>query len=149
MELTISELEKRRKRKEKELNYWVTEKNIILDATINPKSQNYSNIKIEGGKRSDKYKHLDYSIDEIDPIIEILNKQIKNINQLIEESLIISGEYSPILEKIVKLREDKEFYIKNGKQMPFWMISMKIGLSRETCNKMYNKYKKIRIKEKY
>lgn len=149
MELTISELEKRRKRKEKELNYWVAEKNIILDATINPKSQNYSNIKIEGGKRSDKYKHLDYSIDEIDPIIEILNKQIKNINQLIEESLIISGEYSPILEKIVKLREDKEFYIKNGKQMPFWMISMKIGLSRETCNKMYNKYKKIRIKEKY
>lgn len=149
MELTISELEKRRKRKEKELNYWVAEKNIILDATINPKSQNYSNIKIEGGKRSDKYKHLDYSIDEIDPIIEILNKQIKNINKLIEESLIISGEYSPILEKIVKLREDKEFYIKNGKQMPFWMISMKIGLSRETCNKMYNKYKKIRIKEKY
>lgn len=137
--MTIREIENKLKSKENELNFWITKKNIALESTL-PKTIDYSKEVVDGGLRVDKYKHLDQSIDEIDPIIEALNLEIQALKRFLDKELILQGKYHPKLRKIIELRENEEYIKKYGRPMEFWKIGQNVDLARETCSRLYNRY---------
>lgn len=118
------------------LEYWINEK-IILTSKATIQAQNIKEESVKGGLRADKYAKLDYIIDDIDPIIEYLNNEIRNLNNFIEQSLKTLGEYEPLERKIIELRENQK--------MKWEQIASKVNYSERQCQRIYDKYcKRIR-----
>ena len=138
--MTIIEANKMLEKIDNDLEYWLNKKAIILEDTIYPSSPDLSNVRVEGGKRTDKYKHLDYAIDEIDPEIDRLYKEKRILEEYIEKELIRLGKYNEVEQKIYELRNDYE-YIKNhrGKKRTWWEIANMINYSERQCYRIYKK----------
>ena len=129
--MTIREAEMKLKSKQNELEYWINKKTIALES-VQLKSIKYDSERVDGGLRVDKYKYLDQSIDEIDPIIDTLNKEIYNLEKYIDNQLKLIGEYEPLKAKIIMLRE---------KQHLTWdKISEATHYSRRQCINIYSTY---------
>ena len=129
--MTIREAEMKLKSKQNELDYWITKKNIALESA-QPKATSYDSERVDGGKRVDKYKHLDNSIDEIDPIIDKLNIEIKALEKYIDNELKLIGEYEPLKAKIITLRERHH--------MKWDDISQATHYSVRQCKRIYKEY---------
>ena len=129
--MTICDAEKELKRKQNELEYWITKKEIALQS-VQVHAIRYEDEKVDGGKRTDKYKYLDQSIDEIDPIIDILNKEIKNLEKFIDNELKIIGQYEPLKAKIIILREKEN--------MTWDKIHEATHYSVRQCKRIYSEY---------
>ncbi len=120
------------------LEYWINEKNMAINSVM-PKSKGFDREVVSGGTREDKYKKLDYAIDEIDPIIEYLNKEISNLNNFIEQSLKVLGEYDDLQQRIYELRHDKEYMRKNrGRKRQWWKIAQIVGYSERQVQRIYS-----------
>jgi hypothetical protein len=113
------------------LEYWINEK-LILTSKATIQAQNIKEESVNGGLRTDKYAKLDYIIDDIDPIIEYLNNEIRNLNNFIEQSLKTLGEYEPLERKIIELRENKK--------MKWEQIASVVNYSERQCQRIYDKY---------
>lgn len=131
--MTIKEANKELKQKQNELDYWLNKKELIIQDML-PKATKYSEERVNGGKRTDKFKHLDFAIDEVDPIINRIQEEIKILNQYIEESLKIVGEYEPLERKIIMLRSEYK--------MRWQDISIAVNYSERQCQRIYDKYYK-------
>ena len=131
--MTILEANIELKRKTNELNYWINKKNYMI-SKLYPGSTKFDSIRVDGGKRTDKYKYLDYSIDEIEPKIEVLNQEIKFLSSYIEEELKIIGEYEPLERKIITLR--------NEEKMKWKDIASATNYCERQCQRIYDKYYK-------
>lgn len=129
--MTIREAEMKLKSKQNKLDYWITKKNIALES-VQPKATSYSKERVDGGKRVDKYKHLDNSIDKIDPIIDTLNKEIRNLEKYIDNQLKLIREYEPLKAKIITLREKHH--------MKWADISQATHYSLRQCKRIYSEY---------
>ena len=136
--MNILEANKEIERIDNELEFWINKKAFILESTIYPKSG--TGDRVQGGKREDKYKHLDYAIDEIDPQIELLYKEKRMYEEFIEKELHRLGKYNEVEKKIYELRNDYE-YIKehNGKKRTWWQIANMINYSERQCYRIYKK----------
>lgn len=133
--MTIKDAKMKLAQCEINLEYWLNEKEIAINSVM-PKSKGFDSEVVSGGTREDKYKKLDYAIDEIDPTIEYLNKEISNLNNFIEQSLKILGEYEPLERKIIELREEKK--------MKWEDIATRVNYSDRQCKRIYSKYKGTR-----
>jgi hypothetical protein len=131
--MTILEANKELRSKNNELNYWINKKNYLI-SKLYPGGAKYDGIRVDGGKREDKFRYLDYTIDEIDPKIELLNNEIKNLTKYIEEELKILGEYEPLERKIIELRNDKK--------MKWRDIAEATNYCERQCQRIYDKYYK-------
>lgn len=129
--MTIREAEIKLKSKSNELEYWINKKNIILNSTIYPNSKT-DGERVDGGLRVDRYAHLDYSIDEIDPIINDLNREIHNLEEYIDKELKLIEEYEPLKAKIIILREQHH--------MKWEDISQATHYSTPHCKRIYSQY---------
>ena len=101
--MTIKEANKELERVDNELEFWLNKKALILETTIYPKSG--TGERVEGGKRSDKYAHLDYAIDNIDPEIELLYKEKRIYEEFIEKELHRLGKYNEVEQLIIFYKE--------------------------------------------
>lgn len=136
--MTIIEANKMLEKIDNDLEYWLNKKAIIIEDTIYPSSPDLSNVRVEGGKRTDKYKHLDYAIDEIDPEIDRLYKEKRILEEYIEKELIRLGKYNEIEQLIV-------FYKEQTTENYTWLqISQRVHYSVTQCRRIYRKFKKQR-----
>jgi hypothetical protein len=136
--MTIIEANKEIEKIDNELEYWINKKEIVLQDTIYPPSPDPALERVEGGKRTDKYKHLDYAIDEIDPIIDKLYKEKRILEEYIEKELIRLGKYNEIEQLIV-------FYKEQTTENYTWLqISQRVHYSVTQCRRIYRKFKKQR-----
>lgn len=133
--MTIKDAKMKLAQCEINLEYWINEKNIAINSVM-PKSKSFDSEVVSGGTREDKYKKLDYAIDEIDPMIDYLNKEISNLNNFIEQSLKIIGEYEPLERKIIKLKEEDK--------LTYNEIARIVNYSDRQCRRIYSKYKGTR-----
>ena len=116
----------------------LTKKEIIIESAIYPKSPDLSSERVEGGTRVDKYRYLDYSIDEIDPEINRLYKEKRNYENFIEKELIRLRKYNEVEQLIV-------FYKEQSLENLTWLqISQKVHYSVTQCRNIYRKFKKTR-----
>lgn len=129
--MTIREANNKLDKLENELNYYIDMKNLAIDIATK-KTSSPSSERTDGGTRQDKYKLLDISIDEYDPEIERLNKEIIIIRNYIESELKRIGEYEPLKAKIIKLREEKG--------MKWDDIAIATHYCRRQCINIYNEY---------
>ena len=114
-----------------DLEYWLNEKEILINnACI--RTQTIQDEVVTGGKRVDRYANVDYTIDELDPIIDYLNQRIINLNNFIENSLRILGEFEPLERKIIELRDEKN--------MKWQQIAYEVNYSERQCQRIYDKY---------
>lgn len=134
--MTILEANKEVERIDNQLELLINKKALILESTIYPTPGTAE--RVDGGKREDKYKHLDYAIDNIDPEIEKLYKEKKIYEEFIEKELIRLGKYNEIEQLIV-------FYKEQTTNEYTWLeISQKVHYSITQCRRIYRKWKKQR-----
>lgn len=146
--MTILEANKEIEKIDNELEYWLNKKEIIIQDTIYPPAPDSTIERTQGGKRVDKYKHLDYAIDEIDPEIDRLYKEKRILEEYIEKELHRLGKYNELEKEIYNLRNDYDYMKKHkGKKRPWWQISNAIGYSERQCHRIYNKLIGKRIDE--
>lgn len=134
--MTILEANKEIERIDNELDLLLTKKQRILESTIYPKAS--AGERVEGGKRTDKYAHLDYAIDNIDPLIEDLYKEKKMYEDFVEKELIRLKKYNEVEQLIV-------FYKEQTTTPYTWLeISQKVHYSITQCRRIYRKWNKKR-----
>jgi hypothetical protein len=135
--MTLKEANKEIERIDNELEFWLNKKAFILESTIYP-SKPITGERVDGGKREDKYKHLDYAIDEIDPEIEKLYKEKRIYEDYIEKELIRLGKYNEVEQLII-------FYKEQTTTDYTWeQISQRVHYSITQCRRIYRKWKKQR-----
>lgn len=134
--MTIKEANKELERVDNELEFWLNKKALILETTIYPKSG--TGERVEGGKRSDKYAHLDYAIDNIDPEIEKLYKEKRLYEDYIEKELIRLGKYNEVEQLIIFYKEQ------TTTEYTWEQISQRAHYSVTQCRRIYRKWKKQR-----
>ena len=134
--MTIIEANKELERIDNQLDLLLTKRQIIIESTIYPKSG--TGERVNGGKKEDKYKHLDYAIDTIDPEIELLYKEKKVYEEFIEKELHRLGKYNEVEQLIV-------FYKEQTTENYTWeQISQRVHYSVTQCRRIYRKWKKQR-----
>lgn len=135
--MTLKEANKEIERIDNELEFWLNKKTFILESTIYP-SKPITGERVDGGKREDRYKHLDYAIDEIDPEIEKLYKEKRIYEDYIEKELIRLGKYNEVEQLII-------FYKEQTTEQYTWLqISQRVHYSESQCRRIYRKWKKQR-----
>lgn len=135
--MTIIEANKELERIDNELELYLTKKEIILESTIYPKAPS-TNERVEGGKRTDKYAHLDYSIDYIEPEIDRLYKLKKVYEEFIEKELIRLKKYDELEQLIIYYKEQ------TTDKLTWEQISRRVHYCKSTCRNIYRKWKKER-----
>jgi hypothetical protein len=134
--MTIIEANKELERIDNQLDLLLTKRQIIIESTIYPKSG--TGERVNGGKKEDKYKHLDYAIDTIDPEIELLYKEKKVYEEFIEKELHRLGKYNEVEQLII-------FYKEQTTENYTWeQISQRVHYSVTQCRRIYRKWKKQR-----
>jgi len=134
--MTIIEANKELERIDNQLDLLLTKRQIIIESTIYPKSG--TGERVAGGKKEDKYKHLDYAIDTIDPEIELLYKEKKVYEEFIEKELHRLGKYNEVEQLII-------FYKEQTTENYTWeQISQRVHYSVTQCRRIYRKWKKQR-----
>lgn len=134
--MTIIEANKEIERIDNQLDLLLTKKQIIIESTIYPKSG--TGERVQGGKKEDKYKHLDYAIDTIEPEIELLYKEKKVYEEFIEKELHRLGKYNEVEQLII-------FYKEQTTENYTWeQISQRVHYSVTQCRRIYRKWKKQR-----
>lgn len=117
----------------------IAEKERLFNTT-QPKSPNTSDIRVQGGKRSDRY--LNYVISdeekELDKKMDKAFKKKQNYLNWIDKELKILNKYSEFEQAIVFLKE------RSTEKMTWRQISKKIGYSISQCKKIYKQYKQKR-----
>lgn len=136
--MTILEANKEIEKIDNELEYWLNKKELILQDTIYPSTPDLTIEKTEGGKRVDRYRYLDYSIDEIDPKVDKLYKEKKILEEYIEKELIRLGKYNEVEQLIVFYKEQ------TTEQYTWFQISQRVHYSTTQCRNIYRKWKKQR-----
>ena len=135
--MTLKEANKEIERIDNELEFWLNKKAFILESTIYP-SKPITGERVDGGKREDRYKHLDYAIDEIDPEIEKLYKEKRLYEDYIDKELIRLGKYNEVEQLII-------FYKEQTTEQYTWLqISQRVHYSESQCRRIYRKWKKQR-----
>ena len=134
--MTILEANKEIERIDNEIDLLLTKRERIFNSTIYPKPS--SGERVDGGKREDKYKQLDYAIDNIDPELEILYEEKRIYEEYIEKELIRLGKYNEVEQLII-------FYKEQTTTEYTWLeISQKVHYSVTQCRRIYRKWKKQR-----
>lgn len=134
--MTIIEANKEIERIDNQLDLLLTKKQLIIESTIYPKSG--TGERVDGGKREDKYKHLDYSIDTIDPEIELLYKEKRIYEEFIEKELHRLGKYNEVEQLIIYYKEQ------TTENYTWEQISQRVHYSVTQCRRIYRKWKKQR-----
>ena len=136
--MTISDANKNLEKIDNELEYWINKKEVILRDTIYPPAPDPTLERTQGGKRTDRYKHLDYAIDEIDPIIDNLYQEKINLEKYIEKELIRLEKYNELEQLII-------YYKEQTREKYTWeQISQRVHYSVTQCRRVYRKWKKQR-----
>ena len=135
--MTLKEANKEIERIDNELEFWLNKKAFILESTIYP-SKPITGERVDGGKREDRYKHLDYAIDEIDPEIEKLYKEKRLYEDYIEKELIRLGKYNEVEQLIIFYKEQ------TTTEYTWEQISQRVHYSITQCRRIYRKWKKQR-----
>ena len=136
--MTILEANKQIEKIDNELEYWINKKELILQAAIYPPAPDSTVERTDGGKRVDRYRYLDYSIDEIDPEIDRLYKEKKILEEYIEKELIRLGKYNEVEQLIVFYKEQ------TTENYTWYQISQRVHYSTTQCRRIYKKFKKQR-----
>lgn len=136
--MTIIEVNKKIEKIDNEIDFWLTKKEIIINSTIYPNKSDLLNDRVDGGNRVDRYKYLDYSIDEIDPILDDLYKQKKTYEEYIEKELIRLKKYNEVEQLIVFYKEQ------TLEELTWLQISQRVHYSISQCRNIYRKWKRQR-----
>ena len=129
--MTLKEANKELEKLENEYNYWLKQKENLLNLVM-PKATDIRGEVVDGGKREDrllKYVELEDE-KQINATLDYIWKRKNNLMNWIDEELRIMGKYNELEKRIYELRND-EHYIKKhgGKKREWWKVAQMVGLS--------------------
>lgn len=133
-EYTISEANNEITRATNLLNMWIDKKNNVFEDT-QPKPTNTENERVDGSMtRVEKFYKYVYKCEkeDIDWWIDRLNEYIVSLNDYVESELKRIGEYEPLKEKIIRLREEEN--------MKWDDIAVATHYCRRQCINIYKDY---------
>ena len=139
--MTLKEANKELEKLENEYNYWLKQKENLLNLVM-PKATDIRGEVVDGGKREDrllKYVELEDE-KQINATLDYIWKRKNNLMNWIDEELRILGDYEPIERKIIMLRDDERKKWKD--------IARNIGYCERQCQRIYDKYKKRKTKRR-
>ena len=134
--MTILEANKEIERIDNEIDLLLNKKQMILESVTYPKTT--VGERVQGGKREDKYKQLDYAIDNIDPELDRLYEEKKIYEEYIDKELARLSKYNQIEQLIIYYKEQ------TTTNYTWFEISQKVHYSVTQCRRIYKKWKNQR-----
>lgn len=131
--MTIYEANRAIEEKENELRYLKEVKQLAFEST-QPKAIQPNDISVQSSHLNRMYEKLDYSIDEIEPRIAKLEKELSILKKYKKNYYEILEKYDPIQKQIIVLREEKH--------MTWDKIAQACNYSERSCHYKYDEYKK-------
>ncbi len=131
--MTIYEANRKIKEKENELKYLNEAKQLAFEST-QPKAMKVNEVSVQSSHKIETYTRLDYSIDEIEPKIELLEKELNLLKEYVNNYYEILKQYEPEVALIIRLREE------HG--MSWEKISEVTNYSERSCRYKFDEYKK-------
>lgn len=131
--MTIYEANRRIKEIENKLQYLYEIKQLAFEST-QPKAMKPAEVSVQSSHKMQIYTKLDYSIDEIEPEIKTLKKELETLEKYVKGYYEILEEYDPIIKKIITCREEYH--------MTWDEISIRCGYSERACRYKYQEYKR-------
>lgn len=133
--MKLSEAKKELERLDNNLEYQLKQKEILFRKT-QPGAVDTTKENVQGGKREDKYLNYVETLEEkqINEEIDKIYAQRNNLERWINTELKIIGEYEPLEQEIITLREVNH--------LKWRIISIRVGYSERQCQRIYDKYYK-------
>lgn len=138
--MTIKEANKKLEKIDNDIEFWLTEKEIVL-SKVGVGAIDTTKEIVSGGQRVDKYlSHMinDKSLIEIDKILDILYAKKQNLESYIEKELYRLEKYREVEQLIVYYKEQ---CIEN---YTWQQIAQRVYYSKEQCQRIYRKWKRQR-----
>ncbi len=148
--MTLKEANYEVEQLEADLRLLLCEKEEIENELL-PKSTALDLIKVDGGKRVDRYALHEIKKDSphFQAIVKQIEKKERRKDELItwiDTTLKLLNKYDKVLEQIVHYKENCTRVDKAGKLVEFtWEeISQKVHYSKTQCRNIYRKYRRKR-----
>lgn len=100
-----------------------------------PNATKVDSERVSGGTREDKYANYVIKDDKLDSQIDLIQNQIKILEEYITNELKRLDEYDEWEQKVIYMRESGINWLKIACSVPF---------SQTTCRNIYRRYKKQR-----
>lgn len=131
--MTVYEASKKLKQIENELIFLKEQRALAFEST-QPKAMKVNEVSVQSSHKIETYTKLDYSIDEIEPRINFLEKEAAPLKKYINNYYEILKEYDPKMRQIIKLREEYG--------MTWEKVSELCHYSEIHCKRKYYEYKR-------
>ena len=143
--MTLKEANKELEKLENEYNYWLKQKENLLNLVM-PRATDIRGEVVDGGKREDrllKYVELEDE-KQINATLDYIWKRKNNLMNWIDEELKIMGKYNELEKKIYELRNDEEYIRVHRKKRPWFKVASTLGYTERHILRIYAKMMKKR-----
>ena len=143
--MTLKEANKELEKLENEYNYWLKQKENLLNLVM-PKATDIRGEVVDGGKREDrllKYVELEDE-KQINATLDYIWKRKNNLMNWIDEELRIMNKYDELEKKIYELRNDEEYIRVHRKKRPWFKVASTLGYTERHILRIYAKMMKKR-----
>lgn len=143
--MTLKEANKELEKLENEYNYWLKQKENLLNLVM-PRATDIRGEVVDGGKREDrllKYVELEDE-KQINATLDYIWKRKNNLMNWIDEELKIMGKYNELEKRIYELRNDEEYIRVHRKKRPWFKVASTLGYTERHILRIYAKMMKKR-----
>nr|DAT84170.1 MAG TPA: Protein of unknown function (DUF722) [Caudoviricetes sp.] len=133
-DMSITKIKSKIEELNNKLDFYLSKKEQSFNMT-QPKSSKLKDINVSGGQRVNLFEKYVMTNEELDPIIEFLQDEIRLLESYLSKELKRIGEYSEWEQKIIYLREKGNTWLYIAFNTPF---------SKSTCQRIYRNYKRKR-----
>lgn len=143
--MTLKEANKELEKLENEYNYWLKQKENLLNLVM-PRATDIRGEVVDGGKREDrllKYVELEDE-KQINATLDYVWKRKNNLMNWIDEELRIMNKYDELEKKIYELRNDEEYIRVHRKKRPWFKVASTLGYTERHILRIYAKMMKKR-----
>ena len=143
--MTLKDANKELEKLENEYNYWLKQKENLLNLVM-PKATDIKGEIVDGGKREDrllKYVELEDE-KQINATLDYIWKRKNNLMNWIDEELRIMNKYDELEKKIYELRNDEEYIRVHRKKRPWFKVASTLGYTERHILRIYAKMMKKR-----
>jgi hypothetical protein len=135
-EISILDINRKLKSIEADLEYYLLKKENAFNKT-QPTPVDITKEPTQGGKRENKFDKYVITNEELDPIIDLIQKEKRALENLLENKLKSTGEYKVIIQVLIGLKERHYSWARVDKE---YISTGKLPVSLTTCRNLLRKY---------
>lgn len=128
--MSITDIKSKIEELQNKLDFFLQKKEQAFLLT-QPKTNKLKEVSVEGGKRVNLYDKYVMTSEELDPVIDFLQDEMKLLEDFLNKELERIDKYDEWEQKVIYLREEGKTWLYIACNTPF---------SIRTCQRIYRRY---------